>query len=235
MKMDESELIDKFLRGELTEEENQDFLKEIEANAELKKKLSLRKIVMEAIGLAYADKLKNSLVEFDKLLNRKRRFEFSWKMAAVFAVFIVTVSIVYFNVKNTNPYDFDVAEPGLPNEMGISKNLEFTRAMNDYKAGDLKLAAPVLNYLLTQNPKNDTLLYFSGICEFRNHNTAEAIRNWNQINSQSVFSNKVEYRLAIAYWVDGEPEKTQELLKKIKANKNHPYQKEAIKALRTFD
>jgi len=233
--MDESELIDAFLRGELEEARHQEFIKQLDANTELKRKVLLRKLVIEGIGQAYTEKLKLDLKEFDKSLDGKSRFQFSWKIAAVFAFFVMAGSVVYMSLNKTSPTDFDIADTGLPNEMGMSTNLEFTKAMNSFKAGDLKLAGTSFNALLNQNPANDTLLYYSGICAFQTNDNEQAIRNWNEISLASSFKDKAEYRLAIAYWTIGDAEKAKVILKKVSENKKHPYQKEALMALRELD
>lgn len=233
--MEESELIDKFLRGELDEEQSENFSKLIQANNELRRKVALRKLVVEGISLAYAEKLKQDLVEFDKTLDGKKRFQFSWKMAAVFAFLITASSIAYFVTRTTDPYNFDIAEPGIPNSMGTENDIEFINGMNEFKAGDYATSGQVFENLLLANPANDTLLYFSGLCDLRNREVKPAIKKFSQVNGQSEFSNKVTYRLAIAYWADGNNKKAIELLEKIKADKNNPFSEQAEKALQAIN
>lgn len=233
--MEESELIDKFLRGELDAEQSENFTKLIQAGNELRRKVTLRKLVIEGISLAYAEKLKQDLVEFDKSLDGKKRFQFSWKMAAVFAFLITASSIAYFVTRPTDPYNFDIAEPGIPNSMGTANDIEFINAMNEFKAGDYVSSGQVFKNLLDTDHANDTLLYFSGLCDLRNREVKPAIEKFQQIKVQSAFSIKATYRLAIAYWADGDTKKAIELLEKIKSDKNNPFSKQAGKALQSIN
>lgn len=233
--MEESELIDKFLRGELDTEQGENITKQIRANNELKRKVALRKLVIEGISLAYTEKLKQDLVEFDKRLDGRKRFQFSWKIAAVFTFLITASSITYFVTRPTDPYNFDIAEPGIPNSMGAANDIEFINAMNEFKAGDYVTSGQVFQNLLASDHTNDTLLYFSGLCDLRNREVKPAIKKFQLINVQSAFSTKATFRLAIAYWADGNTKRAIELLEKIKSDKNNPFSEQAEKALQAIN
>lgn len=233
--MEESELIDKYLKGELPEIEHDDFVKRIQIDAVLQNRISLRRLVIEGISVAYTDKLKQDLVEFDKSLDGKNRFKFSWKIAAVFAFLIMAGSIAYLTFKPSNPYDFDIVEPGLPNGMGATNDVKFNNAMNDFKAGDYLASGQVFNSLLSANPKNDTLLYFSGLCAFRNHQTKMAAQKLSSINTESVFYEKAVYILALSYWTNNDSYKAIELLNEIKSDKNSRFHQQAEEALKVLN
>jgi tetratricopeptide (TPR) repeat protein len=233
--MEESELVDKFLRGELDAAQSENFTEQIQADNELKRRVALRRLVIEGISLAYTEKLKQDLVEFDKSLDSKRRFQFSWKMAAVFVILIISGSIVYLSNQKPNPYDFDIVEPGLPNAMGENNSIELNNAMNTFKVGDYVASGQAFEQLLANNSKNDTLLYFGGLCDFRNKKSELAIQKWNEIEASSTFFAKAEYRLAIAYWTIGDEKKAVELLKKIRKDENNILREESAKALNALD
>lgn len=231
MNMEESELIDKYLRGELGEQEQVDFTKQFQLDDNLKRRIALRRLILEGVSLAYTDKLKQDLTAFDKSLDGKNRFKFSWKMAAVFVFIITAGTALYFSVQKPNPLDFDVAEPGLPNAMGMTNDIAFNNAMNIFKIGDFDNAGRQFNSLLAANPENDTLLYFSGLCDFRTKQIESAIQKWIQIDDTSTFSIKATYRIAIAYWLQGEEEKAKELFSKVTASESGELRTESKKAL----
>lgn len=233
--MVESEIIDKYLRGELDTEQLESFSKSLESDITLQKKVALRKLIIAGISQSYTEELKSKLAAFDRSLETKKRFHFSWEMAAVFAFLIVSASIFYLSIQKSNPYDFDIVEPGLPNAMGINNAIELTNAMNIFKAGDYEASGLVFKTLLSGNPKNDTLLYFSGLCDFRNRRSEAAIREWNQVESESAFFEKAEYRLAIAYWSVGDEKKAIELLQRIKNEDNNTLNEQAKKALESLN
>lgn len=233
--MEESEIIDRYLRRELDAEQMEIFRKNLQSDGTLQKKVTLRKLIVAGISQSYAEELKFKLAEFDRSLESKKRFQFTWKMAAVFVILIISGSIFYLAIQKSNPYDFDIAEPGLPNAMGANNTIKLNNAMSTFKAGDYEAAGQAFEQLLTDNPKNDTLLYFSGLCDFRNKKNELAIQKWNEIEASSVFFVKTEYRLAIAYWSIGDEKKAVELLKKIGKDENNPLRRESAKALDALD
>ncbi len=233
--MEESEIIDKYLRGELESEQLENFSKRLESDIVLQKKVTLRKLVIAGINQSYTEELKSKLVDFDRSLETRKRFQFSWKMAAVFAVLVISASIFYLSIQKPNPNDFDIVEPGLPNAMGASDNIELSNAMNIFKTGDYESASQLFEELLSHKPTSDTLLYFSGLCDFRNRRGETAIQKWNRVESESAFFAKTEYRLAIAYWSIGDEKKAIELLQRIKSEDNNALNEQARKVLKSLD
>jgi hypothetical protein len=235
MAMEESEIIDRYLRGELDPVQADDFNHRLQSDTDLQRKVALRKLVIAGIAQAYAQELKTKLIDFDQSLESKKRFHFSWKTAAVFAIIIVSASILYMTNQKPNPYDYDVVEVGLPNKMGATDEIELNNAMSIFKAGDYETSGKIFNALLNNKPNSDTLLYFSGLCDFRNKLPEGAIKKWAQIESGSIFFEKTEYRLAIAYWVKGDKKLAADLLERIASRENDSLSKPAKKALEVMN
>ncbi|MBN8578430.1 MAG: hypothetical protein J0L66_15915 [Cytophagales bacterium] len=229
--MEESDSIDMYLKGELEPDQLDDFQKRLATDEQLKQKLSIRKLVIAGISQAYADNLKYKLIEFDRSLEPKKRMQFSWKMAAVVTFFVSAGAVLYFSIQKPNPLEFDIAEPGLPNTMGINSDVALNNAMNTFKTGDFHMSGKQFKDLLDSNPVNDTLLYFSGICDFRTSQTESAIKKWIYIDGTSEFSIKANYRLAIAYWLNGDKIKARELLNGIINSNDEMLQTESKAAL----
>ena len=229
--MEESELVDRFLKGELDEQEQVDFAKQIQIDDNLKKKIALRRLIIEGVNLVYTDKLKQDLSAFDKSLDGKNRFKFSWKIAAVFIFLITAGTALYISVQKPNPLDFDMAEPGLPNAMGMASGIAFNNAMNIFKMGDFDAAGKQFSSLLAANPENDTLLYFSGFCDFRTNQIESAIQKWIQIDETSEFNIKATYRLAIAYWLEGDEKNARKLFSNVATSESEELRIESKKAL----
>jgi len=229
--MEESEIIDKYLRGELDAEQSEKFETNLKSNATLQKKVTLRKLIIAGISQSYTEELKSKLADFDRSLENKKRFEFNWKMAAVFAVLVISASIFYLLIQKSSPYDYDIVELGLPNSMGANDNIDLSNAMNTFKTGDYEAASQIFEELLAHKPSSDTLLYFSGLADFRTKQTKAAIQKWGQIEATSKFFSKTNYRLAIAYWSNGDEKRAKELLQKIVDSENDSLQMEAKQAL----
>lgn len=226
--MEESELIDQFLKNELTAKEAEAVNIRIQYDAEFQKKIALRKLVMAGISEAYAEELKIKLKKVDRSLEKKNRFQFSWKIAAVFAGVVLVGSVLFFLNQKPNPYDFDLVEIGIPNTMGRTQNIVFLNAMNDFKKGEYISSGEVFSALQRKQPKNDTLLYFSGLCDFRTKQTRSAIVKFNSMMPSSEYYDKARYHLALCYWIEGNPARTAQVLEDIR---NGNLKKEVEKVL----
>jgi tetratricopeptide (TPR) repeat protein len=233
--MEESELIDNYLRGELIGDEMESFITLMYSNEELRKKVTIRRLVLAGISASYAEDLKQKLANYDRSLESKKRFGFSWKMAAAFTLLIATGVVLYLSVTKPDPYAFDIPDPGLPNMMGATNNIEFNNAMSIFKAGNYLTADQTFSKMLASHPANDTLLYYSGLCDFRVKKTEAAIEKWATIETNSEFIEKTEYRLAIAYWVKGDKKLAAYLLERIAGIENHSLSQSAKEALETLN
>lgn len=233
--MEESEIIDQYLRGELDAPQSERFLSRLHTDQALQKHVALRKLVLAGISEAYAEDLKSKLMAFDSSLENKKRFQFSWKMAAVFVFLIVGGSVLYLSTQKADPLNFVLNEPGLPNTMGISKGVEFNNAMSAFKQGDFITSGREFDKLLASNQQNDTLLYFSGFCDFSNAQESIALQKWNGITVQSAFYTKAQYQSAVAYWMQGDEEKAKELLLNVVTIDKGPFQESAKKALHALE
>ncbi len=233
--MEESDIIDQYLRGELDAPQSEHFLSRLNADPVLQKQVALRKLVLAGISEAYTEDLKTKLVAFDRSMESKKRFQFSWRMAAVFVLLMVGGFVLRLSTQKTDPLNFVLNEPGLPNTMGISKSVTFNNAMSAFKQGDFVTAGREFDKLLMSNSQNDTLLYFSGFCDFRNAEESIAIQKWSGITAPSVFYAKAQYQTSIAYWMQGDKEKAKELLLNVVTIDNGSLQDSAKRALHALE
>lgn len=233
--MSEDELIDHYLKGRLSAEQNAQFEERMQQDNLLKKQVALRKLIIEGINEAYTEELKEKLIAHDIKLAEKNRFSLNWRIAAAVAFLALFGIVTYTTLFKAEPDDFDIYEPGLPNAMGHSNQVQFNKAMNKFKAGDFKSAGIDFDILLTQNKSNDTILYFSALCDLRIKNTDMAANKFERIKSESEFYDKALYRLAIAHWSKGRNKDAKILLEEVIATtKDSALMKEAKKALRAI-
>ncbi len=232
--MEESEIIDKYLRGELDKEQFVNFTREMQTNSELQKKVALRRLVIAGISQAYADELKTKLADFDRSLESKKRFQFSWKMAAAFVMLLMATFAIYFYQSKSDAEDFMIAEPGLPILMGLSSDVEFNNAMSAYKTSDYQTSGVMFKKLLLQNPKSDTLLYFSGWCELQLKRNFEAIQMWDQVNPESIFYSKTQYMMGVAWWQLNEEPRAKEIFLPLTTSADFAIRESALKALKAM-
>lgn len=122
-------------------------------------------------------------------------------------------------------------EVGLPVTMGVDSAVTFNNAMNAFKDDSYDEAINGFNELLASNPSNDTLHYFLGCSYMETGKIDRAEINYLNINENSVFKQKVDYRLALIYIKKEEYDTARMVLVKIETNKNHRYNSEARKIL----
>jgi TolA-binding protein len=233
--MNEDELIDAYLKNQLDQSQQLDFEMQLESNEALQKKLALRKLIKEGIGQAYAEELKDKLAAFDKSLDGKKRFQFSWKMAAVVVLLVTASAAIYLFNQNPNPYYFDLPESGLPITMGANQDIMFNNAMSTFKMGDFETSGKTFNDLLKTSPQSDTLLYFSGLCDFKSKHSQDAIQKWNLISAESIFFEKAQFRLAIAYWIIDDKANALQILTRLSNTSDSALQENAKHALRALE
>jgi|APTNR8051073442_1049403.scaffolds.fasta_scaffold02409_5 tetratricopeptide (TPR) repeat protein len=233
--MSKDELIDDYLKGHLSVEQNAEFEERMKEDNVFKKQIVLRKLIIEGIHEAYTEELKGKLIAHDLKLAEINRFSLNWRIAASVAFLVLCGIVTYTTFFKAEPDDFDIYEPGLPNAMGHSAQVQFNNAMSKFKAGDFKSAGIDFEILLFQNMSNDTLLYFSALCDFRIKNTDMAANKFERIESDSEFYDKALYRLAMAHWTKGRNKDARVLLEEVIATtKDQALKEEAVKALRAI-
>ena len=199
--MEESELIDKFLKDELNQESLVLVTDRMNSDKAFKAKTELRKIIIQSIHLAYEDKLRVQLKDLNRRMDRKQIFIRRPFMIAAILIFLATISIgvwFYFNRIESKIAKYDLYESGIPNKMGEESNARFVEAMNLLKSKDYAKALKEFEEL--KDKKSDTIFYFLGVCAFKVGNTDEAINYFKQVDRNSKYYAKATYRLGIAYW-----------------------------------
>lgn len=230
--MSENEFIDDYLRGSLTAEEMVAFEKRMAQDSTLKKQVALRKLIIDGIHEGYTRGLKEKLIQYDIRLATKQKFTLNWRIAAS-VVFLALTGILTYNIFfKPGPSDFDFYEPGLPITMNHSNQVQLNNAMSKFKMGDFQAAGLDFENLLVHQVTNDTLLYYSALCDFRLKNTAMAADKFERIKSDSEFYERALYRLAITRWTNNRPKDAKILLEEVIATtKDSNLKAEAKRAL----
>ncbi|WHZ08128.1 MAG: hypothetical protein OJF59_001881 [Cytophagales bacterium] len=233
--MEESELIDNYLQGKLSEAEFGLVESKITNDKNFKRRLILRKAIIAGINEAYTDELKEKLAEFDRSIEGKKSvFKFSWKIAATLVglIFVAAV-IIRLSLSGQQLRKYDLTEIGIPNTMGSNSQLELAEAMNDFKNENYPIALTKFQSLLKSKPNNDTLLYFEGVSAYRTKEYSTAISSFTAIVDLRSFNYKeiAEYRLALSYLSNGKKQKAKELFLAISKNAKHKFQSNALMIL----
>lgn len=230
--MSEIDLIDDYLKGNLTTEQTADFEERMANDTTLKKQVAVRKLIIDGIHEGYTRELKDKLVQYDIKLATKQKFTFNWRIAASVVFLALTGILTYTLFLKPKPSDFDFYEPGLPITMNNSNQVQLNNAMSKFKMGDFQAAGVAFENLLSEKSTNDTLLYFSALCDFRLKDTTMASDKFNQINQESEFYEKALYRLAMIQWINNRPKEAKILLEEVIATtKDSDLKKDAKRAI----
>lgn len=234
--MEESELIDNYVQGKLTEDELNLVEAKFANDKDFRKKVILRKSIIAGISEAYSEELKERLIEFDRSLERKKSvFKFSWKIAAMVGCLLVvaTALVIRYSLSGQQLEKYDLVEIGIPNLMGSNKQLELAEAMNDFKAENYETALTKFQSLLKSKPNSDTLLYFVGVSSYRLKEYSTAINSLSSVVNQHShsYTEISEYRLGLAYLSNGEKQKAREIFSVISKNSKHKFHEQAARVI----
>ncbi len=214
------ETIDRYLRGEMTEEERVLFEDRIQADEALKSNVEeQRKLIWAVEESAIRERLNSIHRRFfgdGKQANRRGFFSFPAKTffrAAIIILFLAIGSYFLFFHKSFNERLYATyfkPDPGLPTVMGTSENFAFYDAMVDYKRGEYDKAIQKWEKQQIQKPANDTLNYFLGLAFLANDNPEKAIPYLEAAvkTRKFIFIDDANYYLGMAFLKMGNMEKS---------------------------
>jgi len=240
--MEESEIIDNYILGNLKGDDLIQFVEKLYADPVLAQKVKIRKAIIQGIEAIVSEELKIKLIDHDRKMERTKRFS-NWTIKRIAAVAILLVAFGSFTVFFQHKYSrskyskFDLPEIGLPNKMSAdNSNTQFVKAMNEFKLKNYKSASIQFGVLLEKQPVNDTLLYFTGISAYRTGDFQKGIVNFSKIllYEKSNFYSIAQYRLGLCYLSEGDKDKAKELFTLIANNPNHKYAVDSQKVLKYF-
>lgn len=185
------ESIERYLLGEMSNEEKISFEKQMAGDELLSAKLKEVKLLLEGIEVAaMKEQLSSYKLSSEKHTEKKIAVvaAFNRRLLVAASVIVLAVVAVVLFVTRGNKYEKVYAtyykpDPGLITTMGITDNYAFNKAMVDYKTGNYKKAIDEWRKLKTGMPANDTLDYFLGAAEQANGNNDAALKLLKQIAS----------------------------------------------------
>jgi tetratricopeptide (TPR) repeat protein len=201
--MEESDLIDSYLKGELDADAIVAIELRINSDPSFKAKVELRKMLINAIHSAYHDELKGKLKELDRKIDGKSNHIITrYMIAASLALVLVTSFGIYMYINNSKAKfeKYDVYEVGIPNTMSTSGDLAFSVAMNHFKSSQYLEALKSFDGL----PQSDTVLYYSGVSAYRIGYFNKAMKYFQTIEEGSEYFTKANYRLGLTYWKENQ-------------------------------
>jgi hypothetical protein len=228
--MEESEMIDSYLKGELEGEVMAAIESRINSDPSFRAKVELRRRLIDSIHSAYQDELKGKLKDLDRKIDRRAKLINTRYMIAASLAFIMVAVLGVYLYRNNSKYKFDkydIFENGIPNTMGASDNSTFTTAMNYFKATQYSEALQLFEGIT----QTDTVNYYSGVSAYRIGNLNRAVQYFQRIEEGSEYFTKANYRLGLTYWKENHIDLAIPVLMKVTQDTSSEYSKNAKQIL----
>ncbi|MBN2273116.1 MAG: hypothetical protein JXR41_00265 [Bacteroidales bacterium] len=244
--LDYSVYIERYLDGEMSQDERLWFTSELQGNPALKRELGMRERVNEAIR-------ETEIMDFRKQLNAvfeesgieiqsKQQYHKRTRIAVVSSAFLVSVTVVlllfmsYANPDNQKIYKkyFRPAEAGLTfRSEGSDYDNELKAALEFYEAGKYEQALYHFENILKADKTRIGLNLYTGISQMEIKRYNEANKSFNKIidNNYILFLEQAEWYLAFCYLMTDDIQQAREQFMLIENRKGY-YQHQARKILR---
>ena len=132
-------------------------------------------------------------------LKKKNNFITYLKYAAVFVLLFGTGLFLFIGKEKVLPLSNQFEEPGLVNYMSTTTSSNWVDIMYDFKTKNYLKADQKIEKALIDNPKNDTLIYFLGVVNFKLNKLKEAkiqLQKLQKINT-TIYTDKSIYYLGL--------------------------------------
>ncbi len=208
------DLFERYRNGDLNDIEMREFDARLAYDAEFKERFEYYQQIELGIETHFRSDLKSKLIELDQTLDLQKPKNNKSRVFLVLTSSIAAcllVGFLLFNLLSSNK-NTDLAkqywpeEPGLPVKM--STKGKYDDAMNAYKLDDFSKAAQLL-----ENIQSDTSNYFRGVIAYKTDDFKEAKRCFIQIEKNSVYFHKAQFRLGLILLSEGDVNSAKKIFK----------------------
>ena len=231
--MDKEELIAKHFIQKLSQEEQKEFDKLMDADPKFAKEVAFQKDLKTAIKKEEQDTLKKQLQDFEAEKNSAFNYK-NWLVAASVVVLLGISSFWYFNnstdpqelyVENFEPYR-NVVQPIV---RGETKTDLKTKAFTAYETKNYTDALQYFNELLQENP-DETIAFYKANVLLELNKTEEAVAILqNSLMVTDSLDAKSNWYLALAFLKTADIKNAKKQLKIVSSNPLNDYKKEEAK------
>ncbi len=245
--IDFSHFIEKYLAGEMGEDEKKWFEKELEGNSNLRSEVNLRRKTDQVLKDQNVISLRNKLSSIERkrkeadieVRNTHTRKPVYIRYAAVIAALAVIGSVMLFTGNKTSGDDlvsqlYKSYEPPASQRSGqISENADFTLALEFYNTNDFANAALFFSKVVESNPKDMQSVLLNGVSNFEDQKYPEAKLSFTTVidDNNNLFIETARWYLALCYVKTNDKDKAISQLTAI-TDEGGIYSKDARKILR---
>ena len=243
--IDFSHFIERYIAGEMGEDERKWFETELEGNENLRTEVDLRKKTELILKNQNLISLRNKLSDLEKHRKEKEPAvkktgrPVYLKYAAVITALAVVGGVVLFTGKHTsgeeviNKYYKSYEPPASQRSASSVENADFSLALEFYNTNDYANAALFFSKVVESNPKDMQSVLMKGVSNFEDKKYPEAKMSFSTVieENNNLFIETAKWYLALCYIKTNETEKAVSQLQGI-TYEGGIYSKDAKKILR---
>lgn len=251
--MNNSDMFNKYLRGEMSEQERFIFENKIKKDTELAEEVNLQREIEDTLKdteiLDFHEQLDSvykKLKEDGELLSGQneikknfRIFHIRWYFAAASVIFLIGISTVLYLMLRPalnnrlyaqyfQPYDGSY----IVRSEGIQTNIKYSQATDLYNAANYEKSWNMFNDICAKDSSDISVFFFKGISAMEINNYNDAIVSFKFIikDNSTLFAEHAKWYLALCYLKDDDTTNALKLFKDI-ASGNSYYKVNAKKIL----
>ncbi len=219
--------IDRYIRGELTPRETSEFEEELRSDPELKERVEEQREILNGLRMGFNRELKDMLENEERRITKKPEMKRLWLFPTIGIAAVVTLLIVgYFalidSIDTNDLYSkYYAAYPNVESPVARSEEAD-NNPFNAYEQGNYRMALSIFQELLTAEPENDALLFYSGICYLELNQPSEALSQFEEtiMLSSPEFSRPAIWYSSLAHLKEGNISRSSALLNSLLDNQD---------------
>lgn len=223
--------IEQFLDGELSKDELQELVPDMDPQ-QLERDIAQLRNMRTAVEVAgLRDQLKEVLPKAEAKPAKVRSLV-SWRRALSLAASILLLLSIYWfwpGREEGGLYaKYEYVDPGLPVLMSQSDNYDLYDALSYYSEENYKTAISKLSALQSKGVTNDTISFYLGASQLYEGQVPAARENLTPLSTTAnSFQERAEWLLVLAALKENDPATARSLVTSISEKEAHPFYKDA--------
>jgi len=247
-KMKYTEWIDSYVEGELDEAGSKGFEAELAVNRDLALEyhleMDLQKILnqedlldLRAKCIVAQDELNFSEKKFVKVVLITRKYWYA--AASIFLIALITSGLFLINPGGYSPEKLFKMyyKSGETISVSRSGNVNMVEALRYFSQEDFQSAEGLFDRILSSDPQNVAVMYYSGISNIEIENFPKAIQMFETIiaHGDNLYTENAEWYLGLSNLAAGKIEQAESIFKVISSSPDNYYSDDARSILEKID